>query len=111
MPKFLTSAALLGAYVATSSAGLLLIKRMLVRMAGQKPDIFSPSPDLAFLALGCGLYIASFGLWLKVLSRLPLSTAYPIAIGLTLAFSTAGATMLLGERLPMLKILKNTVGK
>jgi drug/metabolite transporter (DMT)-like permease len=43
------------------------------------------------------LYIASFLIWLVILGRNDLSVAYPIAIGLTLAFSTLAASIVIGE--------------
>jgi multidrug transporter EmrE-like cation transporter len=104
MPAFVIDVALFAAYVASSSFGLLLIKRSLTRTQAAGATILTPSPDTLLLAIGFALYVVSFALWIRILARLPLSTAYPIAIGLTMAFSTAGAVLLLGDRLGALKI-------
>ena len=48
-------------------------------------------------ALGALSYGASFVLWLVVLAKVPLSVAYPIAVGATIAFSTLFAWLLLRE--------------
>ena len=60
--------------------------------------------DTMLLSAGFVLYVISFVIWIKILARMPLSVAYPIAIGLTLAFSTAGAAVLLGERIGIVRI-------
>lgn len=96
--------ALLTAYVASSSLGLLLLKRSLSRIAATNEGMLALSPDTLLMTAGLVLYIASFALWLRILARLPLSTAYPIAIGLTMTFSTTGAVLLLGERLGAIKL-------
>ena len=59
---------------------------------------------MVLLAVGLVLYVLSFGLWVSVLARMPLSTAFPLAIRLTLAFTTTGSALLLGERLGLLKL-------
>jgi multidrug transporter EmrE-like cation transporter len=92
------------AYVTTSSVALLLLKGSLGRIEKAGETLLALTPDTLLLAAGLGLYIASFLMWIRILARMPLSTAYPIAIGLTLAFSTTGAAILLGERLGVLKI-------
>ena len=92
------------AYVTTSSTALLMLKRSLGRIEKTGGAFLAFTPDTLLLAVGLGLYIASFLMWIRILARMPLSTAYPISIGLTLAFSTTGAAMLLGERLGALKI-------
>src|SRR5215469_11247978 len=92
------------AYVTTNSVALLLLKRSLGRIEKAGQTLLALTPDTLLLAAGLGLYIASFLMWIRILARMPLSTAYPISIGLTLAFSTTGAAILLGERLGALKI-------
>ncbi len=104
MSALTTNIALFIVYVATSSTGLLMLKRSLGRIEKAGGVFLTLTPDTLLLATGLGLYIASFLMWIRILARVPLSTAYPISIGLTLAFSTTGATMLLGERLGALKI-------
>jgi multidrug transporter EmrE-like cation transporter len=104
LPTFASNIILFVIYVATSTAGLLMLKGAMSRIRTAGNEIFSLTPDTLWLAGGFGLYVVSFLVWLRILNRLPLSTAYPIAIGLTLAVSTSGATLLLGERLGTLKI-------
>jgi multidrug transporter EmrE-like cation transporter len=104
MSALATNIALFIVYVATSSAGLLIIKRSLSRIDMAGGTFLALTPDALLLAAGVCLYIISFTVWLRILARMPLSTAYPIAIGLTLAFSTTGAAVVLGERLGALKI-------
>ncbi len=96
--------ALFVVYVTTSSFGLLLLKRSLSRMRDADVALLSFSPELLLLLAGAALYVVSFAVWLRILARLPLSTAYPVAIGLTMAFSTTAAVLLLGERLGPLKL-------
>jgi multidrug transporter EmrE-like cation transporter len=100
---FLKNVLLLGAYTAASSIGLLLLKGSLTRVRASG-HMFTLSTDVILLGVGLLLYVLSFGLWVGVLARMPLSTAYPLAIGLTLAITTTGAWLLLGERLGVLKL-------
>jgi multidrug transporter EmrE-like cation transporter len=104
MPTPAINVTLFAAYVAASSAGLLLLKQSLTRIRATGGSILALTPDSLLLSAGFVLYVVSFVIWLRILSRMPLSIAYPVAIGLTLAFSTAGATLLLGERLGIVRI-------
>ena len=97
------SVTLLVIYSIASVAGLGLLKYGL-------PALFAilrtGSGSLTGLvpAIGGGLlYIGSFGVWLVILNRLPLSSAYPIAIGSTLALSTVVAGLMLGETITWMK--------
>jgi len=56
------------------------------------------------VALGAGLYATSFLLWLMIASRLALTIAYPVAIGLSLVAITAGSVVWLGEPLPATRL-------
>jgi len=49
------------------------------------------------LGLGAALYVISFLTWMAILARTPLTTAYPIAVGVTMMLSTASAIFILGE--------------
>lgn len=53
---------------------------------------------------GLGLYVLGAALWLTVLSRVPLSLAYPI-LALSYAFTPILAWMILGEYLPTVRWL------
>ena len=57
------------------------------------------SPAAIVPSLGAALYAASFLVWLVIVSRLPLTVAYPVAIGLSLVAITFGAVLWLGEPL------------
>jgi multidrug transporter EmrE-like cation transporter len=56
-----------------------------------------PVKPILYVCAGAMLYIFSFLAWLVILTRQELSVAYPIAIGLTLTFSTIGAVVYLEE--------------
>jgi len=104
MPTLALNITLFAAYVTASSAGLLLLKRALVRIRAAGNHFLVLTPDTILLSTGFVLYVVSFVIWIRILARMPLSIAYPIAIGLTLAFSTTGAALLLGERLGTVRI-------
>jgi multidrug transporter EmrE-like cation transporter len=95
----------LAAYVTTSSCGLLLLKQSLNRIRAANGVMLAFTPNTFLLTLGFCLYVFSFALWIRILARLPLSLAYPIVVGLTMAASTAGAVFLLGERLSAVKFV------
>ena len=104
MIDFAKNMMLLGGYVGASSTGLLLLKGSLTRIRATGAYMMTLSGDAVLLAIGLLLYFLSFGPWLGVLARLPLSTAFPLAIGLTLVLTTKGASLLFGERLGLLKL-------
>lgn len=86
-------------YTAASVSGLLLVKAYLpsLKQAIGSGTLFRT--EVLFVAIGAFLYIFSFLVWMLILSRLELSVAYPIAIGLTLVFSTISAALMLGEQM------------
>ena len=57
------------------------------------------------LLIGMLLYAFSFLLWIVIVARLPLTTAYPIVIGLTMAGTVLGGVVILGEVVSLLKFL------
>jgi multidrug transporter EmrE-like cation transporter len=91
-------------YMLASSLGLIILKGALGRLSGM-PWLSLLSPALLQLLVGFILYAASFIVWVRILARLQLSTAYPVAIGLTLAGSTIGSVVLLGEKLNAFNVL------
>ena len=101
----MTDVILFLAYAATSVIGLLLLKHALplARVDWQAGNPVALSVGL--LILGACFYISSFTVWLVILARHELSSAYPAAIGLTLVFSTVGATLLLGESLSAMRLV------
>lgn len=82
----MTNAWLFCAYVATSAAGLVLIK--------QTAEVWSWR-----FAAGLLLYGAGFLVWLWLLRRLPLSMAFPAAAGALIAATVLGGYFVLGEKL------------
>jgi multidrug transporter EmrE-like cation transporter len=104
MSDFAKNMTLLGAYVGASSVGLLLLKGSLDRIRAASGALLPVSQDMILMAVGLVLYIISFGLWVGVLARMPVSTAFPLAIGLTLALATTGASVLLGEGIGLVKL-------
>lgn len=57
------------------------------------------------LAAASAIYLCGMLLWLVVLGRNPMSTAYPIGIGLSLASTTVAAMAVLGEPVGALRLL------
>ena len=100
----LADIALFAVYTVSSVVGLLLLKHALpiARADWQSGSLVTAAALV--LGLGACLYVASFAVWLVILSRHELSAAYPTAIGLTLAFSAAGAALFIGESLSVLRI-------
>jgi multidrug transporter EmrE-like cation transporter len=91
--------ALFAGYVLFSVAGLIILKRYLPQIAPVRwADVSAAS--LTWIAFGALLYLASFALWLFILRNVPLSTAYPVAVGLTLCGTTLASLSLLREHIP-----------
>jgi multidrug transporter EmrE-like cation transporter len=89
------------AYVVLSVAGLVLLRANLAEATGLVRAGSYTSPAVLLATLGALAYAVSFALWLVVLANVPLSQAYPIAVGSTLAFSSLFAWALLGERMTL----------
>jgi drug/metabolite transporter (DMT)-like permease len=87
------------AYVVLSVAGLVLLRAHLAEAAALVRGGELLSLPVLLGALGAFCYGVSFALWLVVLANVPLSQAYPVAVGSTLAFSSMFAWALLGERM------------
>jgi undecaprenyl phosphate-alpha-L-ara4N flippase subunit ArnE len=90
------------AYVTTSATGLVLMRAEL-----RRPDVALVSAASATnwrLLLALALYAASFGFWLLALARYPLTTAYPVFIGVGYAAVTVCAVVFLDERITSLKL-------
>jgi multidrug transporter EmrE-like cation transporter len=106
----------LGLYLASAlltATGLTWIKYDLGGLA--RPDLLTPdllAPDLLALgraalvrlAAAAVVYLAGMLLWLVVLGRNPMSTAYPIGIGLSLVSTTLAAIVVLGEPVGLLRL-------
>jgi multidrug transporter EmrE-like cation transporter len=99
-----TNTLLLVAYTVFSVAGLLLLKlgAPALRSSGLLAADWKP---LVQVGTGAALYITAFLVWICVLSRIELSVAYPVAIGLTLVFLSAASIMILGEPIGVVRII------
>jgi multidrug transporter EmrE-like cation transporter len=88
---------LFAVYTLLSVAGMVLMKYampLVKEAATNSSSVFAPT---ALVAAGAGMYVVSFALWMVILARTPLTVAYPIAVGLTMALSTFAAVAILGE--------------
>ena len=98
------TALLYAGYAVTTSAGLLLVKYWLpaARLAWRNGDIWS-RPMLS-VGTGALLYILSFALWLLIVERLPLSIAFPTALGASMIAIALGSALALSETIGWVQI-------
>ena len=102
--RVLIDVGLFAIYTIASTVGLVVVKSTLPKVQ------FAPLPGSlltsAFLQFTCGfvLYVVSFGVWIVILARFPLSMAYPVAIGLTMAGSAVAAVFVLNEAFGAFKL-------
>lgn len=87
------------AYVVLSVVGLVVVRANLADAASLVRSGHAASRPVVYAVLGVLCYGTSFLLWLVVLANVPLSQAYPVAVGATLAFSSVIAWAVLGERM------------
>lgn len=87
-------------YIVTSVVGLAILRHYLPQIIFPVRWDDLPARDVLLgLLLGGSLYIGSFLLWLLILRRMPLATAYPAAVGLTICGSTLVSVLILGEHI------------
>lgn len=102
----MTNVALIAAYAALSVAGLLLLKLGAPALRDSVSGLAHlPLKPLVQVAAGGILYVASFALWVAILSRVDLAIAYPVSIGLTLALLAAVSAFVLKESLGLTHLL------
>jgi quaternary ammonium compound-resistance protein SugE len=97
----------IGLYLASAlltAAGLTWIKHDLAVLHGTGLLAVGWS-DLVMLAAASAVYLSGMLIWLTVLGRQPMSTAYPIGIGLSLVATTLCAILVLGEPVGVLRLL------
>src|SRR5271170_3682584 len=97
----------IGLYAAMAlltATGLTGIKHELARLGGAGLPGLGWDGALA-LAAAAAIYLSGMLMWLVVLGRNPMSTAYPIGIGLSLAATTTAAIVVLGEPVGALRLL------
>ncbi len=92
-------------YTLCSVAGIIIIKSAFPDILAARSAGMIKWAPLIQLGIGAVLYVISFGLWMVILSRYPLSMAYPVAIGLTLGFSTLIAFLFLQETIGFAKLV------
>ncbi|HKM64066.1 MAG TPA: SMR family transporter [Acidisphaera sp.] len=96
-------------YTLASSMGVLLIKSFLTGAAPLSLSMMTQALVSPTFVIGFSLYVFSFAAWIGLLASMPLSTAYPLAIGLTMTCSSIGAAVWLGERIDLNKIFGMTL--
>lgn len=80
-----------------SSLGLFVMK---IYLGNAKASIVAGDFLDRAVMMACGgfsLYVVSFGLWMLILVKTPLSYAYPISIGITLLVTSFLAVLFLSE--------------
>ncbi|PYX63280.1 MAG: hypothetical protein DMG74_17725 [Acidobacteria bacterium] len=91
---------LFAGYVVSSVWALPILKNFLPQVALSARRVSLPSLKIVlWLGFGASLYLLSFGLWLLILRSLPLTTAYPAAVGTTLCGTILVSVFILGENL------------
>jgi multidrug transporter EmrE-like cation transporter len=96
---------LFAAYTFFSVAGLLLLKNWMPLARAEIVDGRWLTVEALGAVAGASSYIASFLIWLVILYRVPVSRAYPVAIGLTLTFTALGSRFILGETLALTHVV------
>ena len=89
----------LGLYVGSAlltAVGLTMIKRAAPGLLDSGFARLTPDLLLPIIA-AAAVYFSGMGLWLAAMGRNPLSTAYPIGIGLSLVSATIAAIVAFGE--------------
>jgi len=79
------------------AAGVLLLRSNLDGF--HLRNLTSSSREAIPIIIGIFLYALSFIMWLIILSKVKVSIAYPVTIGLTLVFTLIGAKLFLKESL------------
>lgn len=93
---------LLGVQAAISSSGLLMLRYAMPLILDR--TTIATFSSFAWGVFGMVLYGVSFLMWLFILSRNPVSFAYPITVGLTLALTVVGSHLVLGEKVSLLQL-------
>ena len=100
------NALLFGAYTVLSVLGLVLLKlgapalRELTSGGSNGTVLWKP---ILQGGLGAILYVGAFAVWILILTKMELSAAFPIAIGLTLVGLTITSALVLKERIGIME--------
>jgi drug/metabolite transporter (DMT)-like permease len=100
-----TTVALFAGYTLLSVAGLLLLRNYIDAAYSAARGDGGAAHDVVLAAVGVLCYLSGFGMWLAILARVPLTRAYPTAIGLTLVFTTLAAWALLHEKVGVREVV------
>lgn len=88
---------LFAGYTVTSVASLIVIKMWAPAALARWNEGQVVSQPGLWVCVGAALYATAFLVWMRILTRNDVTLAYPMAIGLTLLFSTIAARMVLQE--------------
>jgi multidrug transporter EmrE-like cation transporter len=97
----------LGLYLGSAiltAIGLTMIKRAAPGLLDSGWSRLTPGLVLPIIGAAT-VYFSGMGLWLAAMGRNPLSTAYPIGIGLSLVSATIAATLAFGEPIGTPKLM------
>jgi len=101
--KSMNSFGLLVIQAVTSSSALLLLRKSLPTIQSLKFQ--AGLANISMFVGGGILYVASFLLWMYILSKAQVTYAYPVSVALTILFTTLGATLVLREQFTWLMFL------
>ncbi|HEY5805339.1 MAG TPA: EamA family transporter [Lysobacter sp.] len=101
MSKLYSTPVLFAVYTFCSVAGMVLVKYAAPQLKVAWDSGQAYLYPAAMVCTGAGLYVVGFLVWMFILAREPLTVAYPIAVGLTMLFSTVLAIVLLREHLSL----------
>jgi multidrug transporter EmrE-like cation transporter len=93
------------AYTALSVTGLVLVKKWLPEATTNLRDGAMNSGPVWWSILGALAYIVSFLLWMGLLTRAPLSVAYPVAAGATMCLTLVASLWIFEERPTVLQLM------
>jgi drug/metabolite transporter (DMT)-like permease len=99
MNKILSTPVMFAAYTLFSVSGMVLFKHAAPKLKVALAAGEAYLAPAALVCTGAGMYVLGFLLWLVILSREPLTVAYPIAVGLTMVFSAVLAVVVLKEHI------------
>lgn len=85
-------------YTALSVLGIVLVKRWLPDATANVRAGQLNSAAVWWSLLGASAYIVSFLLWMGLLTRAPLSVAYPVAVGATMCLTLVASLWIFKER-------------
>lgn len=86
-----------------TTLGLTVVKMVAPDMVWTL-DPLPPWSQLLAMGAAAFVYFSGLGVWVLAMGRAPFSVAYPVGIGLSLASSTLGAAVALGEHVGWLKL-------